>query len=390
MWRPACPKWAAITAIVAGGFLGVVFLPFGTLILFNPPRKPDLAWILAIAIPLLLALLGIAFVVYGARVLRGKRGKFAVLKVVCGKTVVVPSQSVIPPPIERMLGHFGEGDGKAEQRSTAVSVTPDAHSLSFLDPPLGTPRKKLQHEISIVSGSLFRSVRGHGQVVFHPDEMRIYCRLGAGLLPMPPVLRITFAILFMCGIIFLKVANADPVVFGMWAIGIPAIMAVAERITRPSSIHIRRQNFQNIECDGQTFVITFSKTPVGGLKRMTFRVSLTEACDFLRDFDNALPNLLPAFAKPSSSADWTLPDIPRIAVRCRLAEWSLILGIFSVPWMHIITGIPAAICGLIALSRINRSSGTLSGRRFAIAGVVLGSVGVLMFVVMILLINLVG
>jgi hypothetical protein len=67
-----------------------------------------------------------------------------------------------------------------------------------------------------------------------------------------------------------------------------------------------------------------------------------------------------------------------------LAVWSLVLGILGlVPCLWLLTGIPAVICGHIALSRINRSSGALGGQGLAIAGLVTGYAGILVFGLMV-------
>lgn len=59
-----------------------------------------------------------------------------------------------------------------------------------------------------------------------------------------------------------------------------------------------------------------------------------------------------------------------------LAIVSLVLGILSVVLVIIcvgpLFGIPAIICGHIAVSRINRSAGALSGKGLAIAGFITG------------------
>lgn len=54
---------------------------------------------------------------------------------------------------------------------------------------------------------------------------------------------------------------------------------------------------------------------------------------------------------------------------------SLILGILSPLCFGFLTGIPAAICGHIALSRI-RNTPLLGGKGMAIAGLVTGYVGI--------------
>jgi hypothetical protein len=57
-----------------------------------------------------------------------------------------------------------------------------------------------------------------------------------------------------------------------------------------------------------------------------------------------------------------------------LAIWSMVLG-FLVVLFSIFAAIPAVICGHISLGRINKSAGGLTGRGFAITGLVLGYLG---------------
>lgn len=52
-----------------------------------------------------------------------------------------------------------------------------------------------------------------------------------------------------------------------------------------------------------------------------------------------------------------------------LAGWSLGLGISSL-FLWVLTGVPAIICGHMALSRIKKSAGTLGGRGLAISGII--------------------
>jgi hypothetical protein len=51
---------------------------------------------------------------------------------------------------------------------------------------------------------------------------------------------------------------------------------------------------------------------------------------------------------------------------------SLILGILAVTFAGPLAGVPAVICGHIALNRIRRSRRVLTGEGMAIAGLVLG------------------
>jgi hypothetical protein len=67
----------------------------------------------------------------------------------------------------------------------------------------------------------------------------------------------------------------------------------------------------------------------------------------------------------------TIPDQPK---NCRLAVWSLVLGILALVLVCIgpLFGIPAVICGHMAYSRIKRSAGALSGGGLALGGLITG------------------
>lgn len=58
--------------------------------------------------------------------------------------------------------------------------------------------------------------------------------------------------------------------------------------------------------------------------------------------------------------------------------WSLVLGILGITCCSVFTAIPAVICGHIAFSKIKKSAGALVGEGMAIAGLVLGYVGIAM------------
>jgi len=66
-----------------------------------------------------------------------------------------------------------------------------------------------------------------------------------------------------------------------------------------------------------------------------------------------------------------------------LAIWSLVLGILSLMCFSIFAAIPAVICGHIAWSRIKRSGGVLVGDGLAIAGLIIGYIGIAFAVLMI-------
>jgi hypothetical protein len=70
-----------------------------------------------------------------------------------------------------------------------------------------------------------------------------------------------------------------------------------------------------------------------------------------------------------------------------LAIASLVLGVPGL--CCCLTGIPAVICGHIALNQINQSGGVQEGRGFAIAGLILGYLGIA-FTVLQLLVSMVS
>lgn len=75
----------------------------------------------------------------------------------------------------------------------------------------------------------------------------------------------------------------------------------------------------------------------------------------------------------------TIPPIggnPPSPKTSALAIWSMVLGILSLVCFSIFAAIPGVICGHKALSRIKRSSGTLTGQGLAIAGLVTGYLGI--------------
>lgn len=85
----------------------------------------------------------------------------------------------------------------------------------------------------------------------------------------------------------------------------------------------------------------------------------------LIDSTPQLPTAIPTGGQPQNSG---------------LAITSMILGI-STPLCGI-TAIPAVICGHIALGKIKRSQGSLSGGGFAIAGLITGYLGLIVFIAM--------
>jgi hypothetical protein len=78
-----------------------------------------------------------------------------------------------------------------------------------------------------------------------------------------------------------------------------------------------------------------------------------------------------------------------------LALLSLIIGIVSLPlafcfYIGVITGIAAAILGVIGIYQIGQSGGAQTGRGLAIGGIVTGAVSVILPVCLILILALLG
>ena len=90
-----------------------------------------------------------------------------------------------------------------------------------------------------------------------------------------------------------------------------------------------------------------------------------------------MENIPPPVAVPGRVAPGVRPETAGIAVT------SLVLGILSLTCFSIFTGIPALICGTIALGRIRSARGSLTGQGLAISGVVMGGLSILMIPVLI-------
>jgi hypothetical protein len=73
-----------------------------------------------------------------------------------------------------------------------------------------------------------------------------------------------------------------------------------------------------------------------------------------------------------------------------LAVTSLVLGILSVTFCNVVTGIPAIVCGHIARSRILQSNGAIAGGGLAIAGLVTGYISIGLMVLAIAWIAMMG
>jgi len=76
----------------------------------------------------------------------------------------------------------------------------------------------------------------------------------------------------------------------------------------------------------------------------------------------------------------------------KTALWSMILGIlsFAIMYFGLLTAIPAIICGHIAKSKIKESNGKLLGTGMANAGIILGYVYIIIFLLFILFLQYSG
>ncbi|MEW6026415.1 MAG: type II secretion system protein GspG [Planctomycetota bacterium] len=77
------------------------------------------------------------------------------------------------------------------------------------------------------------------------------------------------------------------------------------------------------------------------------------------------------------------PNTPTAARTSTSALWSLICGIAGI--LFCLPAIPAVILGIIGLVKIKKSAGTLKGTGMAIAGLIMGGLGVLMIPVMLII-----
>jgi competence protein ComGC len=79
-----------------------------------------------------------------------------------------------------------------------------------------------------------------------------------------------------------------------------------------------------------------------------------------------------------------MPPLPTTQPKnSALAIWSLVLGIVGLLCLPILAAIPAVICGHMAYSRIKRSGGVLTGQGLAIAGLIMGYLGLVWAIVLI-------
>ncbi len=96
----------------------------------------------------------------------------------------------------------------------------------------------------------------------------------------------------------------------------------------------------------------------------------------------------------SAFVDGSVPSVPSVSSptsaqqsgkTSSLAIASLCLGIGSIVLCGILMGIPALICGHVALGEIKRSDGRVEGKPMAIIGLILGYFSIVATVVMVLI-----
>lgn len=87
----------------------------------------------------------------------------------------------------------------------------------------------------------------------------------------------------------------------------------------------------------------------------------------------SIPGITTVNSSPSQPPPVTFPRTSKLAV------WSLVLGLLGIVTLGILS-IPSIFCGHLAHARIRKSAGTLTGRGLAIAGFVLGYVGLLFLI----------
>jgi hypothetical protein len=93
------------------------------------------------------------------------------------------------------------------------------------------------------------------------------------------------------------------------------------------------------------------------------------------------PSYVPTTTIPGYVPTTTIPGYvpvgvaPVSPVNSGLAVVSLLLGILGV-FTAGIAGLPAVICGHIALNQINRADGRLKGKGIATIGLILGYIGI--------------
>ncbi len=82
--------------------------------------------------------------------------------------------------------------------------------------------------------------------------------------------------------------------------------------------------------------------------------------------------------KSESLADESATENQDVIQRSRLAVSSFVLGILNLPLLGL-TSIPCVICGHMACGKIKKSERRLKGKGLAVAGLVMGYLGVVMF-----------
>ena len=88
---------------------------------------------------------------------------------------------------------------------------------------------------------------------------------------------------------------------------------------------------------------------------------------------------IPLSSLPTHQVDNPVMSSATESAKSGLAITSMVLGISA--FLCGVTAIPAVICGHIALGKIKKSHGAISGRGFAIAGLVTGYIGLVVFVI---------
>lgn len=78
---------------------------------------------------------------------------------------------------------------------------------------------------------------------------------------------------------------------------------------------------------------------------------------------------------PPYDAGWTGAGWPAPPVQNKKALWAMIVGILSVTCCCFLLGVPAIVLGVLARQEIAASGGRQDGGGMALAGIVLGAVG---------------
>lgn len=94
------------------------------------------------------------------------------------------------------------------------------------------------------------------------------------------------------------------------------------------------------------------------------------------EFASVLPKPQPIAPVPTYAPGMPVTPLPVRPANSQMAIWSMVLGILSLFCCQIIVGPIAIVLGSVALSQM-KSRPELTGRGFAIAGIILGILGVL-------------